>query len=262
MRHILLAGLVVGLSLGLAVAMLAEEVPWKKTDAAAPADAATAPATAPATTDPPAAGTKNDAGTATTTTTAAPAVATDATSLAKDPKFATVVKPIEEQIAQVAKIQALYDKEMAKPEKSRNLQLLDGYKTSMARAYLAGSLKAKAAAAQFAKDEDKKLLADTYEKPLRDKALAIILELADAALAKKDYRNATSLYQQCLQIDKDCQAATDALKQIQEAMKQPATTTSTTTGAGGGSSSKDPPKSWQQPNYSNPGYTKSWKTTY
>jgi tetratricopeptide (TPR) repeat protein len=213
-------------------------------------------------TDPPAAATKNDAGTTSTTTSAAAATTDTTTSLAKDPKFATAVKPIEDQIAQVAKVQALYDKEMTKPEASRNKQSLDGWKSTIGRLYLGGALKAKAAEAQFKDDADKKLIADTYEMPLREKALAIVLEQADAALAKKDYNNAKSLYNQALQIDPNCQAAKDGLKAVQDALKQP-TTNSTTTGAGStGGSTGNPPKSWQQTPAVPAPYTKSWKTTY
>jgi hypothetical protein len=211
MRYVLLAGVVGALSLTLAAGTWAADIPWQNSGTAT-----SAPATTPAAD--PGAVTKTETGAGTTTATSTSS--TEVTSLAKDPKFAIVVKPIEEMIAQAAKIQALYDKEMAKPEKSRIPQNLEDWKTGMAKSYLSGALKAKAAAAQFPKDEEaKKLIADVYEKPLREKAVAIYLEQADAAMAKKDYRRAISLYNQIIQVDSKNQTAKDGLKLAQEAMK-------------------------------------------
>jgi hypothetical protein len=269
MKSLIVAGWVGVFVLGLAASgALAQDVPWKSTDPAP------VPPTGTVTPVGTGAVTVTSTGSVTTTTTASTTTpATDigtpkpvfdtppaaaAASLANDPKFATVVKPIEEQIAMAEKVQGLYDKEMAKPEKARNLQLLSDYKQRIYRAYLAGALKAKAVGAQFKDKADQQLVADTYEKPLRAKAIAIQLELADAAMAKKDYRTAYSIYQEVLKIDPENQAAKDGVKQIQDAVKAASGTPPTTPGGGG---STNPPKSWEQPKpYQTQPYDKSWKT--
>ena len=184
------------------------------------------------------------------------------TSLAGDPKFARVVKPIEDQIAAVAKLQDLYEKEKTKPEKQQNATLLRGYKGNIAQGFLKGSAAAKMAESQFTKPEDKKQIADAYEIPLRAKSIAVYLEMADEAIAKKDYRDATSLYKMILQIDPKNQAALDGLKKIDELLKQPVAVTGTGGSTTGGALRTDPQKPWETPKpwESNPGYQKTWKT--
>jgi hypothetical protein len=103
---------------------------------------------------------------------------------------------------------------------------------------MTGSAKAKAAEAQFPKDEEaKKLIAETYEKPLRAKAIGIYLEQADAFMAKKEYRRAITLFNLVLQVETTNQAAKDGLKLAQDAMKPAPTTTATakTPASSGGS---------------------------
>jgi hypothetical protein len=246
MRYVLLAGLVGGLSLTFAAGTWAADIPWNSSGTTT-VSGTVAPTPATTAADPGAV-TKTETGAAATTatttasTTAASSTTSEIGSLAKDPKFAIAVKPIEDMIAQAAKIQGLYDKEMAKPEKSRNLQNLDDWKTGMAKSYLAGSAKAKAAGAQFSKDEEaKKLIAETYEKPLRAKAIEIYMEQAEAFMAKKEYRRAITLFNQVLQIETTNQAAKDGLKLAQDAMKPPAPTqtTSKTPASSGGGGIKD-----------------------
>jgi hypothetical protein len=139
---------------------------------------------------------------------------TKVTSLASDPKFARTVKPIEEQIVAVAKIQDLHDKEMTKPEKQRSVTLLKGYKTSIAQGYLKASGMARMAEAQFTKPDDKKQLADAYEYPLRARAVSLFLEMADDAMTRKDYRDARSLYEMVLQIDPTNETAKEGKKKV------------------------------------------------
>jgi len=141
---------------------------------------------------------------------------TKVTSLAGDAKFARAVKPIEDQIALVGKLQDLYDKELTKPEAQRNPTLLRGYKTNIAQGFLKASGTAKMAEAQFPKAEDKKQIADAYEMPLRARCVSVYLEMAGASMTRRDYRDAGSLYRMILQIDAKNQAAMDGLKKIEE----------------------------------------------
>jgi hypothetical protein len=215
MSRLMVAGAVVVIALGMAVGVWAEEaaIPWATgtaatTPAATSTDAVVAPVATP---------TGGDA----------------ASPLATDPRFAKVVKSVEEQLAAAAKLQGLYDKELAKPEKSRNANLLKGYKTNIAQAYMKAASIAKMQASQFTKPDDKKLITDTYDKPNRDKAVAIYLEQADEAMTKKDYREAISLYKMILSIEPDNQTAKDGLQKIADLMKP--NTSPTGTGASGGS---------------------------
>ena len=255
MRRLMVAGLVGVAAMALVAGSWAQDIPWQTgksaaTSTGAPAVTSTG-AAAVTSTDAPAKG--DPAGAATTDTTAA-------VPLAKDPKFAKAVKPIEDQIAVVAKLQDLYDKEMTKPEKQRNLQLLTGYKTNIAQGFLKGSAAAKMAESQFAKPDDKKQIADAYEKPLREKSISTYLEIAEDSVTRKDYRDAQAIYKMILQIDPGNQAALDGLKKIEDLLKQPATTG--TSGPNGGGLSTDPQHPWQpqQPWQQLPGYQKTWKT--
>ena len=161
----------------------------------------------------------------------------------------------------MAKLQDLYDKEKTKPEKQQNVTLLTGYKTNIAQGFLKGSGMAKMAESQFTKPEDKKQIADAYEKPLKAKSIGVYLELADEAMAKKDYRGAVALYKMILQIEAGNQAALDGLKKIDELLRQPVVT-GTGGSTTGGALRTDPQKPWEtsKPWEQNPGYQKTWKT--
>jgi len=199
MKGLLVAGLVVVVVIGTASMAVAQNVPWQTGSGNAPA-AAGAAATG-----------------ATASGAAAPATGTDATGL--DPKIAKAVKPVEDQIAQAEKVMKLYNDEMAKPDDKRNVGTANGYKMSAARFYLAAALKAKNVGAQFSKAEDKQTILDQFEKPNREKAVQLFLELADAAHQKKDLNSAVSLYKQVLTIDPQNAAATAGLKQIDDEAK-------------------------------------------
>jgi tetratricopeptide (TPR) repeat protein len=149
---------------------------------------------------------------------AAPAAAeppAGGTAVATDAKFEKAAKPVLDQIAQAEKVLKLFETEMAKPEEKRNLQQATNFKATAARFYLAAALKAKQAAALLPKKEEKEAFSEQYEKPNREKAIAIWLELADAAMAKKDYKQAMGLYKDVLAVDSKNEAALEGIKKIQ-----------------------------------------------
>jgi hypothetical protein len=267
MKRMLLAGLVGVVAIALATAAGAQDIPWKdqpaekpKTDTPAPAatdqPAATTPDTpAPAATDKP-------AGTADPQTPApgtpakgsdvkpaapaagAPAAGQGAAAVAPptDPRIARAVKPVEEQLKLAANQLELYEKEMAKPEKNRNLPMAAGCRLRAAQFYNLAAVKSKAAEGQFSKAEDKQIIIDQYEKPAREKAIALYLELADQAKQMNDIRTAITLYQNILKIDPSNATAKDALKAMEEAAKANAPTTNQPNNPGGSSTV---PKSWE-----------------
>jgi tetratricopeptide (TPR) repeat protein len=143
--------------------------------------------------------------------------------LATNPKYAGAVKPIEETLKAAAKVMELFDKEMAKPEKERNVERANGYKLNAAGMYVKAALQAKMAAGRFSKAEDKTPILDAYGKPNIDKAVGIYMDMAAAAEAKKDFRTALAYYKKVLDIDPQNTQAQDAAKKLltdhPEAMK-------------------------------------------
>jgi len=219
MRYAMLASLVGVLALGLAVSASGQDVPWKaegdnKTPAGAPA------AGAPG----------------------APAAAAEGVTPAGGADTAKLEKaaaPVKEILAQVAKVQKLLDDELAKPDGKRDVKKIPNLKEGIARLYLSAAQKAKAQAqsAIFTKAEDKQAFLDQYDKPNREKAIALLFELANDALGRKEYRNAETLARQILTLDPKNAEAEALIKRIAEekAVVQKAGAKS----AGGGDSLKD-----------------------
>jgi len=223
MRYAMLAGLAGVLALGLAVSASGQDLPWK-------ADGDNkAPAGAPAAGAPAAPG--------------APAAAVEGVTPAGGADTAKLEKaatPVKDILAQVAKVQKLLDDELAKPDGKRDVKRIQNFKESIARLYLSAAQKAKAQAqsALFTKAEDKQAFLDQYDKPNRDKAIALLFELANEALGKKDYRGAEALARQILILDPKNAEAEALIKRIAEE-KAVAQKAAKNTGAGGGDGLKD-----------------------
>lgn len=183
--------------------------------------------------------------------TAAPAVETPSAAAAKT-TLEKVAAEIDAQVATAEKLVKLFNEEMAKPEDKRDPRRINGLKLNAAQAYLRAAQKAKYNAPRF-KDDARQSFLDQYEKPNREKAIALLQELADAAMQKKDYRNALALYNNILGIDPKNAAATEAIKKINEEMKTAKANGSNSTG---GSTNKDDIKKFQQ------GYKQDWSGTH
>jgi tetratricopeptide (TPR) repeat protein len=166
-------------------------------------------------------------------------------AVATDAKFEKAAKPVLDQVAQAEKVLKLFETEMAKPEEKRNVQQAQNFKATAARFYLAAALKAKQASALLLKKEDKEAFSEQYEKPNREKAIAILLELADAAMGKKDYKQAMGLYKDVLAADPKNEAALEGIKKIQAEVAAGAGKTGSGSSGGGSNttnadSAKDP----------------------
>ena len=108
--------------------------------------------------------------------------------------------------------------EMAKPDNKRDVRKADAFKVKAAQAYVAAALTAFRAAATL-KDDEKQAFLEQYDKPNREKAIRILLDLADAAKSTRRWQEATNYYKQVLQIDPQNQAAADGIKAVQTGMK-------------------------------------------
>jgi tetratricopeptide (TPR) repeat protein len=126
--------------------------------------------------------------------------------------------PIKEQMALAEKLLQQASEEMAKPDGKRDAKKADALKLRAANTYVAAALAANRAAATL-KPEEKQAFLDTYDKPNREKAIGILLELADAAKSNRRWQEATNYYKQVLQIDPKNQAAADGIKAVQNEMK-------------------------------------------
>jgi len=229
MKSLMMAGVAAVLALALAVGACAE-VQGQPADGK-PAPEASPPAPAGAT--------------------AAPAVETPTAAAAKT-TLEKVAAEIDAQVAAAEKLVKLFNEEMAKPEDKRDPRRINGLKLNAAQAYLRAAQKAKYNAPRF-KDDARQSFLDQYEKPNREKAIALLQELADAAMQKKDYRNALALYNDILRLDPKNAAATEAIKKINEEMKTAKANGSNSTG---GSTNKDNIRKYQQ------GYKQDWSGTH
>ena len=133
-------------------------------------------------------------------------------------KAEKLAAPIKAQMAMAEKLLQQASEEMAKPDGKRDARKADGLKAKAASTYVAAALMAVRSAAALAADEKQTFL-DTYDKPNREKAISILLELADAAKANRRWQEATNYYKQVLAIDPKNQAAADGIKAVQEGMK-------------------------------------------
>ena len=254
MNRMLLAGLVGVAVIALATVAWAENPPWKDQPAAQPKTDTPADTKPPATTpDTPApAATDKPAGTADPQAPAPAQGAADAAAQ-RDARIAKAVKPVEEQLKLAAKQKELYDKEMAKPEKERKPQVATGCKLREAQFYNLAAMKSKAAEGQFSKVEDKQIIIDQYEKPAREKAISLYLELADQKKNENDIRMAITFYQDVLKIDPSNAEAKDALKAMEEAAKANAPTTNQPNNTGGSQTTPNKTyETWKKKDYGAP----------
>ncbi len=237
MRHAMLVGLVSALVLGLSAAAWAGAAPAK-------AEAGAAAAV-------PAAGTTNGAPT-------------------KDPqemRMATLTKPIKDIIAVAEKSMDLFTKETQKPAEKQNQKALTNFKLQAAGQYINATNKAKAVAAGLRKEDEKQPIIEQYEKPCREKAVSLLLDLAADAQQRKDLRAAGGLYSEVLKLDPENSTAKAALEKLVKESK-----TAKKGSAGGGTSTTDPnvdpntgqPRDygksgqWQTPNYGGGGGWGGW----
>jgi tetratricopeptide (TPR) repeat protein len=154
------------------------------------------------------------------------------TTTPKPDKAEKAAAAVKEQVAVAENWIKQYDEEMAKPEKKRDAKKLTTFKLNAAKAYMAAAMQAKQGAAALPKDEKQAFL-DQYEKLNREKAISILLELADAARAKKDYRDAVTYYKDVLQVDPGNTTAEAGLKATLEEMKTGAKNTKDKNTGGG-----------------------------
>lgn len=207
MKSVMHGGLALVLVLGLS-GIAAAEVHWKGGDAPTTDGAATSGAPAPGATFP-----------ADSTAGGTPAPAGGA-----NVKLEKVAAPVKKVLTRVEAAQKQLE-EATKAIEKQNAAKLRGLKETIAGLYLTAAQTAKAQSATF-KGDDKQAFLDQYDKPNREKAISLLLELANEALAMKDYRNADSLARRALAIDPKNTDIEALLKKIAEEKAAPAKGTS------------------------------------
>jgi len=159
-------------------------------------------------------------------------------NIAKD----RAIEDVNAQVAIAEKIMKTYDEEMAKPEDKRDAKKALSLKLNAALAYFRAAQKAKVFSPRV-KDDEKQAFLDQYDKPNREKAISLLLELADVAKDKKAYQDALSLYKQVLSIDPKNASAEAGIKAITEEMK---TAKANGSNNAGGSTDKTDIKPYEQ----------------
>lgn len=175
-----------------------------------------------------------------------PAAQPEAAAEAKDVLPAANKKRMEDKIAMAEKMLQAAKAELDKPEGKADLKKADGFRLRASQFFLGASLEAKTAAAATRKEDQKAAIAEQFEKPNKQKAIGILLELAAAAHEKKDIRTAVGLYKEVLKIDPENVTAKEKLEAIQEELKNAPKDTKASGSKGGGDNtnrndpSKDP----------------------
>lgn len=176
-------------------------------------------------------------------------------------QYLRAVQPILGNIEQAEKALALYDEELAKPEKERDEKRALGFKERAARFYAAASLRARQSRGYVSQEAQKAAIANQYEIPAREKAITLYLELAQIYLGKNDLRASVAYYQRVLNLNPGNTAATNALKQIEESLRrQAAERNQNPSRTGGGREEIDEP-SWRN-NYRRGYGPESYKNRY
>jgi len=216
MKFVMVCSLVSALSCGIGTYVYGADgaTATATSGASAPAAAAPAPA-APAPAAPAATGT-------------APAAQPSG-----DPEKDKMIAANNTQVAAAEKLLSQSDEESAKAEGTRDAAKALRLKISAAQAYMKIAQTAKANATRLKEDERPAFL-DQCDKPNRDKAISMFLELAGAAKEKKSYSTATTYYKNVLTLDPKNTAATDGLKAIADEKKAAAATPAAGAPAPGG----------------------------
>jgi hypothetical protein len=160
----------------------------------------------------------NNAGKAATGTPAVTTPDTPATP-AKQTRVERAAAEVKVQVDLAEKAMKAAADEMAKPEDKRNAKTVQNCKMLAAVAYYHASTLAKRLAGNFAKTDDKEGFLAEHEKTNLDKAVSILLELAQEARTKKDFKTAQGLYTQVLQWDPSNAIAKAGLEGLQKDMK-------------------------------------------
>jgi len=174
------------------------------------------------------------------TTATTPADGTAEKPAVKSPTLDKIVADIAAQVAASEKMLKSYEEEMAKPEDKRDVKKAQALKANAAAGYYRAAMKAKGFSIRL-KDDEKQSFLDQYDKPNREKAVSLLLELADAAKGKKSYQEALSLYKQVLNIDPKNAAAEAGIKAVLEELK-----TAKANGSVGGGTDKTNIKPWEK----------------
>ena len=139
---------------------------------------------------------------------------------AKEPKkpvdkTEALVTAIKEQVARAEKLVQQATEEAAKntPVALKNAETL---KLNAAKLYVAIAVHAFQSAAMFTKENEKQTFLDQYDKPNREKAIGLFLELADSFKKQKRSSEAVNLYKEVLKIDPKNDAATKGVQSAQD----------------------------------------------
>ena len=123
-----------------------------------------------------------------------------------------IIRPIESKLAEAAMARDIIRQESEKPADKRNAALIVSMKEREAGFYIGASLAAVEGAAQMTTPPLKNAVIEQFEKPNRLKAIAVLNDVAAAAVEQKDYTRTAAIYKRILALDPDNQPAKDALR--------------------------------------------------
>jgi hypothetical protein len=138
-------------------------------------------------------------------------------------RYNRLVEPIEAKVKLAEKAMEPYEKEQQKPPEQRRPQVLQQCKVRSAQMYVAAAQQAMRAQRMVQKSSHRAYFKEEFEKPNRDKAVRIYLDLGMEVRAGGNIPQAAMLYKQALGMDPDNTEAKAALRELaleyQQAMK-------------------------------------------
>jgi hypothetical protein len=141
------------------------------------------------------------------------------TDLPKD-KYDKLVTPINAKIEVAEKIASLYNTETMKPDMKRDKKNERNLRMQMVANYIGAYRLSQQAVKQITEEKFNTIIVEKLEKPSLQKAIEILKSLAAESLAAKDFAAAVSLYKQVLILDPKDEDSKNALKRIDEQIRQ------------------------------------------
>ncbi|MFO8012474.1 MAG: hypothetical protein R6X20_04115 [Phycisphaerae bacterium] len=158
-------------------------------------------------------------------------------------RYERIVGPIESKMALAEKAMEPYNKEMEKPAGKRRTSLLMKCKLRSAQMYEAAAKAAKRAAFMLQKTSHRACIEEQFEKPNRQQAARVYLELSSDAREGGNLMQAAAFCKKALGADPENEQAKQVLKQLAEEYRQAVRDRRNRSGnTGGGSEDK---KSWE-----------------
>ncbi len=161
-------------------------------------------------------------------------------------RYGRVVGPVESKMALAEKAMEPYEKEMEKPVGKRRTDLLQKCKVRSAQMHGAAAKAAKRAQLMLQKASHRACIEEEFEKPNRESAIRIYLELSRDARLAGNLPQAAAFCKKALGVDSQNEEARQLFKQLAEEYRQAVRDRRRRPGSTGGGSEDKKPWEWDR----------------